>query len=230
LANLPPGTDPAHRLGTDQIGRDILALMLFGARISMTVGLLSTGIAMCIGVVIGAVSGYFGGWIDILLQRIVEIMMTFPAFILILIVVSIFGRNIFFIVAVIGLVGWAGTARLTRGEFLSQMGREYVLACQALGLPRWRIMFRHILPNALTPLLIAASFSIAGAVLAESGLAFLGLVESTTPSWGLILNSGRDKIEYPHLLYAPGIAIFILVYTLNTIGNGLREAFDPRGA
>lgn len=217
-------------LGTDLIGRDVLSLMLFGARISMTVGLLSTGIAMLIGVVVGAVSGYFGGWVDLVLQRIVEIMMTFPTFILILIVVSVFGRNIFVIISVIGLVGWAGTARLTRGEFLSQMGREYVLACQALGLPRWRIMFRHILPNAMTPLLISASFGIAGAVLSESGLAFLGLVESTTPSWGLILNSGRDKIEYPHLLYAPGIAIFILVYTLNIIGNGLREAFDPKGA
>ena len=223
-------TGSRYLIGSDVIGRDLFALMLFGARISLTVGILATTISMVIGIFIGAISGYFGGWVDIVLQRVVEIVMTFPGFILVLVVVSIVGRNIFIIIAVFGLVGWAGTARLVRGEFLTQAGQEYVLACQALGLPRWRIMFRHILPNAMTPLLIGASFSVAGAVLGEAGLAFLGLVESTTPSWGLILNSGRDKIEYPHLIYAPGIAIFILVYSLNTIGNGLREALDVRAS
>ena len=222
-------TGARYWLGSDQVGRDVLARMFFGARISLTIGLVATSIAMLIGIIIGAASGYFGGWVDLILQRIVEIMMCFPSFMLMLFVVAVVGKSIFIIMVVQGLVGWAGTARLVRGEFLGQASREYVLAAQAMGLRGRRIMFRHILPNALTPLLIAASFSIAGAVLSETGLAFLNLMEARTPSWGLILNAGRDKIEYPHLIYAPVIAIFVLVYSLNMIGNGLREAIDAKG-
>ena len=217
-------------LGADAGGQDILARMCYGARISLTIGVVATVIAMSIGIVIGAISGYFGGWVDILLQRIVEIMMCFPAFLLVLVIVAMVGRDIMVIMLIFGLTGWAGTARLVRGEFLSQMGREYVLACQAMGLPRWRIMFKHILPNALTPLFISAAFSVAGMILSESGLSFLGLVDSRTPSWGLILSAGRQSPEYAHIIYAPGLAIFAMVSALNIIGNGLREAFDPKAA
>lgn len=216
-------------VGSDASGRDVLAVMLFGARISLTVGLLAAGMSLGIGILIGGISGYCGGWIDLLLQRVVEIVMTLPVFILVLVVTAVFSRNIFVIIVIFGLAGWTGTARLVRGEFLAHSGREYVLAAQALGLPTWRIMFLHILPNILTPILVSASFLVAGAILGESSLAFLGLVESTTPSWGLILHGGADKIQYPHLVYAPGLAIFLLVFTLNSLGNRLREAFDPKG-
>jgi peptide/nickel transport system permease protein len=179
-------------------------------------------------VIIGAASGYFGGWIDLLLQRLVEIMMCFPTFILILTVVAAVGHDIFIIMMVIGLTSWAGTARLVRGEFLAQAVRDYVTAVESIGVPRWRIMFRHILPNTMAPIVITATFGVAGAVLGESGLSFLGLGDPTTPSWGLLLDEGRENIDYAWLIYAPGVAIFVLVTSLNLIGNGLRDAFDPK--
>jgi len=223
-----PQTGAAYWLGSDPTGRDVLVRMLYGTRISLTIGLFATTLSMLIGIIIGAVSGYFGGWVDILLQRLVEVMMTFPSFILILVVVAILGRDIIIIMTVIGLTGWAGVARLVRGEFLVQTGREYVLACEAMGLPRWRIMFLHIFPNTLTPLLIGGTFSIAGAVLTESGLAFIGLGDETVPSWGGMLAMGREIPKYYWLIYAPGLAIFVLVTALNLIGNSLREALDVK--
>jgi peptide/nickel transport system permease protein len=223
-----PASGARFWLGTDVSGRDVAATMLFGARISLTIGLVATGLAMLIGTVIGGVSGYFGGKTDLFLQRIVEIMLCFPTFILVLTVVAMTSRSIFIIMAVLGLTGWAGTARLVRGEFLSQAVRDYVVAAEALGVPRWRIMFRHILPNTMAPLVISATFGVAGAVLAESGLAFVGLGDPTAPSWGLLLNEGRENINYAWLIYAPGLAVFVLVTCLNLIGNGLRDAFDPK--
>jgi peptide/nickel transport system permease protein len=202
--------------------------MLFGGRISLTIGFVATGIAMAIGILIGAVSGYFGGWVDLLLQRVVEIMMCFPTFILILIVVSALGRDIFIIILVQGLTGWAGDARLVRGEVLVQSSRDYVLAGRALGLGRMRIMFRHILPNCMTPLLIGAVFGIAGAVLGESGLSFIGLGDPNAPSWGQLLNQGRENIHMSWLIWTPGLAVFALVSALYLVGNGLRGAFDPK--
>ncbi|HEX3135674.1 MAG TPA: ABC transporter permease, partial [Planctomycetota bacterium] len=178
-----PATGGNYWLGTDAGGHDVLTHLFFGARISLTVGLVATGLSFLIGVIIGAVSGYFGGWIDMVLQRIVEIMMCFPTFILILTVVAMLGRDIFIIMVVIGLTSWAGVARLVRGEFLAQSVRDYVVAAEALGLTRWRIMFGHILPNSIAPLLIASTFAIAGSVGAESGLAFVGLEDPTIPSW-----------------------------------------------
>jgi len=215
-------------LGTDAQGHDVAALMLHGARISLTVGLLATGLSLLIGLIIGAVSGYFGGWVDLLLQRVVEIMMCFPTFILVLAVVAMTSRDIFIIMLVLGLTGWADIARLVRGEFLAQAVRDYVVAAEAMGLPRWRIMFRHILPNTAAPLLITATFGIAGAIGIEAGLAFLGLGDPTVASWGGLLNQGRENIRYAWLIYTPGLAIFVLVLVLNLIGNGLREALDPR--
>ncbi len=215
-------------LGTDATGRDVFARLCFGARISLTIGVLATLLSMGIGIVIGAVSGYWGGWVDLLLQRLVEIMMNFPTFLLVLVVIAMVGRDLMVIILVFGLTGWAGTARLVRGEFLALAGREYVLAAEALGFSKSRIMFRHMLPNALTPLIISAAFGVAGTVLGESGLAFLGLVEARTPSWGLMLSDGRNNPQYYHIIYVPGLAIFGLVTALNLIGNGLREALDTR--
>jgi peptide/nickel transport system permease protein len=216
-------------LGTDTGGRDVLAQMCIGARISLTVGIFATGLSLLIGTLLGAMSGYFGGWVDLVIQRIVEIMMCFPTFILILVVVAMLGRDIFNIMLVIGLTGWAGTARLVRGEFLGQAVRDYVVAAEALGLSRWRIMYRHILPNALTPLIIAATFGIAGAVGSESGLAFVGLGDPTSSSWGNLMQAGRENINYGWLIYAPGLAVFALITSLNLLGNALREALDPKG-
>ena len=223
-----PATGGTYWLGTDAGGHDVLTHLFFGARISLTVGLVATGLSFIIGIIIGAVSGYFGGWVDLILQRLVEIMMCFPTFILILAVVAMLERDIFIIMTVIGLTGWAGVARLVRGEFLAQSVRDYVVASEALGLPKWRIMFRHILPNAVAPLLIASTFAIAGSVGAESGLAFIGLGDPTTPSWGVLLEQGRQNIHYPWLIYTPGIAIFAIVMVLNLLGNNLREAIDPK--
>lgn len=233
-ANLAsPGTENAATrarfwCGADVSGRDVAATMLFGARISLTIGVVATGLAMLIGVIIGAISGYVGGVVDLLLQRLVEIMLCFPTLILVLTVVAMTSRSIFVIMLVLGLTGWAGTARLVRGEFLSQAVRDYVVAAEALGMTRWRIMFHHILPNTMAPLIITGTFSIAGAVLTESGLAFIGLGDPTSPSWGLLLNEGRENIKYAWLIYAPGLAVFVLVTCLNLIGNGLRDAFDPK--
>lgn len=223
-----PATDQRLWIGADVRGHDLLVRMIYGGRVSLTIGFLATGIALMIGTLIGALSGFFGGWVDLFLQRLVELMLAFPTFILVLIVVAMTGRDIFIIMAVIGVTGWAGTARLVRGEFLAQSSREYVLACRALGLPTWRTLFLHILPNAMTPLLISATFGIAGAVLTESGLAFIGMGDSTVPSWGELLNQGRQNIEYAWLIYIPGLAVFALVTSLNLVGNGLREALDPK--
>ncbi len=223
-----PATGSRFWMGTDQVGFDVWARMAFGTRISLTIGLLATGVAMAIGTMIGAISGFAGGWTDLLLQRMVEIMMCFPTFILVLVVVSMLGRDIFVITLVLGLTGWAGTARLVRGEFLAQSGREYVLACQAAGLPAWRIMFLHVLPNCTTPLLISATFGVAGSVGLESGLAFIGLGDANVPSWGMLLNQGRENIAFAWLIWTPGLAVFLLVTALNLVGNNLREALDPK--
>ena len=223
-----PATGARFWLGTDVRGHDVAAQMLFGARISLTIGFVATGISMLIGTLIGAASGYFGGKVDLILQRLVEIMLCFPTFVIVLTVVAMTSRSIFIIMVVLGLTGWAGIARLVRGEFLAHAVRDYVTAAQALGLGGWRIMLRHILPNALTPLLISASFGIAGAVGTESGLAFLGLGDPNAPSWGLLLNQGRENISYAWLIYVPGLAVFVLVMLLNLLGSALSEALDPK--
>jgi peptide/nickel transport system permease protein len=225
-----PATGSSTVLGTDPAGHDIAARLLFGARISLTIGLVATGIALAIGTIIGAISGFVGGFVDLTLQRVVEIMMCFPTFLLILAVVAMTSRDIFIIMLVIGLTGWAGTARLVRGEFLAQSVRDYVTAGRSLGLPASRLMFRHVLPNAIAPLLISATFGVAGAVLSESGLSFIGLGDPNIASWGQILNHGRENPTFAWLIYAPGIAIFVLVLALNAVGEGLRQAFDPKAS
>ena len=229
----PPGTvNPATGarfwLGTDEGGHDLLAQMLFGARISLTIGFLATAISITIGTIIGVVAGYCGGMVDLLLSRFIEIMMCFPTFILVLVVMAMIGRDIMYTMLVIGLTGWAGTARLMRGEVLGQAVRDYVLAAESLGLSPLRVMFRHILPNALAPLMITATFSVAGAVMIESALSFLGMGDPATASWGQLLNQGDRNLDDAWLIYTPGLAVFLLLTVLNTIGSGLTEALDPK--
>lgn len=230
----PPGTvNPATGArmwaGTDSAGFDVAARMIFGTRISLTIGFLATGLAMAIGLVIGAAAGFFGGLVDLLLSRLIELMMCFPTFVLILVVVAMTSRDIFIITLVIGLTGWAGTARLVRGEFLAQASRDYVLAGRAIGLSSTRLMFRHILPNCAGPLLISATFGVAGSVSLESGLAFIGLGDPNVPSWGMILDQGRANINDAWLIYVPGFAVFLLVVSLNLLGQAINRALDPRG-
>jgi peptide/nickel transport system permease protein len=220
----------AHPFGTDELGRDVLSRMLWGARVSMSVGFVAMGIAVAVGLLVGSVAGYFGGWVDALLMRLVDVMLAFPTFVLILAVIAIVEPSIFTIMVVVGLTGWMDVARLVRAEFLSLKEREFVLAARALGAGHARIIFREILPNALSPVFVAATFGVAGAILVESALSFLGIgVQPPTPSWGNILTSGKDYIEVAWWLSLfPGLAILITVLSYNLVGEGLRDALDPR--
>ena len=224
----PPGR--THLLGTDELGRDLLSRMIYGSRVSLKVGIVAVGIAIMIGIVIGSLAGFYGGMIDAVLMRFVDIMLAFPTFFLILAVIAILEPNIFTIMAVIGVTGWMDVARLVRAEFLSLKERDFVESARALGVSNKRLIFRHILPNALSPVFVAATFGVAGAILTESGLSFLGLgVQPPDPSWGNILTSGKDNIEVAWWLSLyPGLAILVTVLSYNLIGEGLRDALDPR--
>lgn len=219
-----------HLCGTDELGRDVFSRMIYGTRISLSVGLLAVFIATTIGIIIGSISGYFGGLIDSLLMRFVDIMISIPTLFLILMLIVFLGPSIFNVMLVIGLTGWTDLARLVRAEFLSLKSREYVLAARGAGAGHLRIIFKHILPNALSPVFISVIFGVAGAILLESGLSFLGLgVQPPTPSWGNILTSGKDYIESAWWLsFFPGLAIFVTVMSYNLLGEGLRDALDPR--
>jgi peptide/nickel transport system permease protein len=220
----------SHPLGTDQLGRDVLSRMLYGARISMAVGFISVGIAVLIGTIIGTIAAFYGGRVDELLMRFVDLMLNFPRLFLLLTLIAFLRPSIWVIMAVIGFTGWMGLSRLVRSEILSLREREFVQSARALGAPDRRIMFRHILPNAMVPILVSATLGVAGAILAESGLSFLGLgVQPPTPSWGNILNVGRSNIEIAWWLSIfPGLAILITVLAYNLLGEGLRDALDPR--
>jgi len=222
--------DAPHWLGTDKIGRDVLSRMLWGGRVSLSVGLVAVGIYVAIGIIVGSLAGYFRGWVDMLISRVIEIVIVFPAFFLILTIVAFLGPSLMNIMVVIGLTGWTGVARLIRGEFLRLADQEFVLAGRALGYSAPRLIFRHILPNAMAPVLVAATFGVAGAILTESALSFLGLgITVPTPSWGAILDEGRDALRIaPWLIYLPGIAIFATIMSYNLAGEALRDASDPR--
>lgn len=218
-----------HILGTDTTGADTLTRMIYGTRISLSVGIVAVGIYMTIGIIIGAIAGYFGGWVDMILSRCIEVVMLFPALFLVLTIVALWGKSIYVVMVVIGITGWPGIARLTRGEVLKQRQIEYVTAARSLGGSNFRIIFRHILPNALSPAMVAAPFGIAGAIITEAGLSLLGFgAEPSEPTWGNLLNIANNDYSLWWLIIFPTIAIFTTVTLLNLIGNGLRDAMDPR--
>lgn len=224
----PP--DTAHLFGTDELGRDVLSRMIWGSRASLKVGFIAVGIAITIGTILGSVAGFYGGMTDSLLMRFVDIMLAFPTFFLILAVIAIVEPSISTIMIIIGLTGWMDVSRLVRAEFLSLKERDFVSSARAIGASDLRIIFKHIIPNALSPVFVAATFGIAGAILTESGLSFLGLgVQPPEPSWGNILTSGKDNITVAWWLSLfPGLAILVTVLSYNLVGEGLRDALDPR--
>lgn len=225
---LPPAWE--HPLGTDDLGRDVLARILYGARISLLVGFVAVGIATLLGIIIGAVAGYYGGWADASLMRFVDIMLCFPTFFLILAVIAFLEPSIWNIMVIIGLTGWMGVARLVRAEFLSLRERDFVVAARALGASDTRLIFRHLLPNALSPVLVSATLGVAGAILTESALSFLGIgVQPPTPSWGNMLIAGKQTLGTAWWLSVfPGLAILVTVLGYNLLGEGIRDALDPR--
>ena len=219
-----------HPLGTDDLGRDVLARILYGARISLLVGFVAVGIATFIGILLGALAGFYGRWIDSLIMRFVDIMLCFPSFFLILAVIAFLEPSIWNIMIIIGLTSWMGVARLVRAEFLSLRERDFVLAARAIGARDTRIIFRHILPNAISPVLVSATLGVAGAILTESALSFLGIgVQPPTPSWGNMLIAGKQTLGTAWWLSVfPGLAILLTVLGYNLLGEGIRDAMDPR--
>ncbi len=218
-----------HPLGTDGKGRDMLAMLISGARISLEVGLLATFIAICIGALIGVLSAYLGGWWDNVLMRFTDIMMTFPFFLLLVLIVFMFGPSLTLIVVVIGLTGWTGAARLIRSEALSLRTRDFVTAARALGASDARIVMRHLIPNVASLIIVMATLSIPGVILAESALSFIGLGDPSQTSWGIILNDGQKSLDTAWwVAVEPGIMLFFTVLAFNFFGDGLRDAFDPK--
>src|SRR3990172_10942712 len=226
---LAPPSD-SRPLGTYQLGRDVLSRMIWGAKISLKVGFVATGLAILIGAILGALAGYYGRWVDAVIMRFVDIMLCFPTFFLILAVIAFLEPSIWNIMIIIGLTGWMGITRLVRADFASLKERDFVLAARSIGAGDMRIIFIHILPNAMASVLVAATLGVAGAILTESALSFLGIgVQPPTPSWGNILTAGKDNIEYAWWLSLfPGLAILVTVLGYNLLGEGIRDAVDPR--
>jgi peptide/nickel transport system permease protein len=222
---------PAHPLGTDSKGRDMLAMLIAGSRISLLVGLLATGIAIFVGTFLGVLSAYLGGWVDNVLMRFTDIMMTFPFFLLLVLLVFIFGPSLAIIVLVIGLTGWTGSARLIRSEALSLRTRDFITASKALGASDTRMLFNHMIPNVISLVIVMASLSIPGVIMAESSLSFIGLGDPMSTSWGTILNAGQHSMDTAWwVAVEPGIMLFLTVLSFNFLGDGLRDAFDPKAS
>lgn len=219
-----------HLLGTDDYGRDVMSRMIWGARVSLSVGFVAVTLYVLIGIIVGSFAGFFGGKVDIVISRVIEIVMCFPSFFLILAVIAFIGPSIYNVMIVIGLTSWTGIARLTRGEFLRLRNLEFVLAAEAAGISKVAIMFKHVLPNAMTPVMVSAAFGFAGSILTESGLSYLGFgVQEPFPSWGQMLSDSQSNpLLYWWLFIVPGIALFLTVTFYNLAGNTFRDAADPR--
>ena len=229
MMNKPPSRQ--HILGTDGVGRDMWARLLYGSRVSLSVGVVAVGIYCSIGVVVGGLAGFFGGVVDMVISRFIDVMMCFPSFMLIVTVAAVLSPNIFNVMLIIGIFGWTGVSRLVRGQFLSLREQDFVMAARCVGVRSGRIVFRHILPNAIAPVIVAATMGLAGAIMTEAGLSFLGLgVQEPNPSWGSMLQTAMsmDVLEnMPWRWIAPGILIALTVLATNFLGDGLRDALDP---
>jgi peptide/nickel transport system permease protein len=219
-----------HPFGTDEVGRDVLARLIYGSRVALAIGFSAMFIALVLGVLVGSIAGYFSGWPDLVLSRLIEIMISFPKLFLILIVLAFFPRSLLALAVLIGLLSWIEVARLLRGEFLRLKGQEFVLAARALGAGAGTIILRHLLPNSLAPVLVAATFGVARAILLEATLSFLNLgVPPPTPTWGEVLAQGKHALTYaPWLTLFPGLVLFLTLTSFNFVGEGLRDAMDPR--
>jgi len=230
LIMAPPSA--LHILGTDQLSRDILSRILYGARISLSIGFLAVGVSVTVGTVVGAVAGYLGGWVDTVLMRLVDLIMAFPRLVLLIALVAVFDSSIFLIIMALALTQWPSTTRVVRGEILALREREFAEAAVALGLSRARIIFRHLLPNAFGPIIVVATLGIGNTVILEAGLSFLGLgVKPPTPSWGIMVADGRSYLSDAWWIGTfPGLAIVVVVLAFNLVGDGLRDALDPRQA
>ena len=221
-----------HPMGTDEMGRDIFSRIIYGTRVSLTIGFISQGIATVIGIVLGSLAGYFGGKVDDIIMRTVDLLLIIPTFFLLLLIISLYGPSLINIMVVIGVLGWAGISRMIRAEILSIRQREYVEAAKALGAPDRNIIFSHILPNAISPVIVQAVLGVSGAILYESALSFIGLSDANIVTWGQMLNRAQAHlVSSPPRLWIPiypGLAIFFLVLAFNMIGDGLRDAIDPK--
>lgn len=226
----PPSAE--YLLGTDTAGRDMWSRLIYAGRISLSVGVVSVSIYITIGTILGAMAAYYGGWVDSLIMRFTDTVMSFPDLIIIITVVAFIGPSIYNVMLAIGLLGWPGTCRLVRGQVLALREIEFVEAAHSTGLPTGRILWRHILPNVVPYLIVVATLGMAGAILTEAGLSFLGLgVQPPTPSWGNMLHSAQRLTlleQYPHLWLSPGLMIAVTVLSINFIGDALRDALDPR--
>lgn len=225
----PPSAE--HPFGQDKLGRDILSRVIFGARVSIWIGLITVGISALVGVILGSLAGYLGGMVDEVLMRLIDILLAFPGILLAIALMGVLGPSLNNIILALCIIGWVGYARLVRGQILSVRNFEFVTAAKALGADHWRIILRHILPNIMGPLTVQVTFGLAGIIIAEAGLSFLGLgTQPPTPSWGMMLNEGRQFLLIaPHLSVFPGLAIMLTVLGFNFVGDGLRDVLDPKG-
>lgn len=226
--HLPPSAH--HLFGTDEYGRDWLSRALYGARVSLSVGILAVVVAVTFGTIYGAVAGYFGGFVDNALMRIVDVIMAFPTFFLMLMLVGVFEANLLVLVLILGFTSWTGTARFIRGEILSLKERDFIEAARAMGLPHRLIIFRHLIPNAMAPVLVSAALMVGGMIGAEAGLSFLGIgIRPPTPSWGNMVSQGQDAIFVAWwVALFPGLLLSITILSFNLLADGLRDALDPK--
>jgi peptide/nickel transport system permease protein len=231
LFNITAPPSEAHVLGTDELGRDELSRLIYGGRVSLLVGIGAALISTSLGIMIGAIAGFYGGWLDTVLMRFIDLMLAFPAIFLLLILFAIYGSSVLSVVFFLGLFSWMWLARVIRGEFLSLKQRDFVEAARSIGVPNGLIIRRHLLPNVMAAIIVSATLNIAVAMLSEASLSFLGFgVPPETPTWGNMLNAARPYyVTVPILAIAPGLTLTVAVLAINFVGDGLRDAFDPRG-